>query len=89
MMLRFSRLLDIFLTSYFTTYLSWPDWLYFYCFFRFEYFDPYDHYAACWVTISVMTSLSSVAFVERVDSPILEVPCPTNGLKNTHQMPAV
>ena len=23
----------MFLTLYFTTYLSWPDWLYFYCFF--------------------------------------------------------
>ena len=29
----FSRLLAIFLTLYFTTYLSWPDWLYFYSFF--------------------------------------------------------
>ena len=25
--------------------------MYFYCFFSFEYFDPYDHYAACWVTL--------------------------------------
>ena len=40
----FFRLLAIFLTLYFTTYLSWPDWLYFYCFFSFEYFDLYDNY---------------------------------------------
>ena len=25
--------------------------MYFYCFFSFEYFDPYDHYAVCWVTL--------------------------------------
>ena len=25
--------------------------MYFYCFFSFKYFDPYDHYAACWVTL--------------------------------------
>ena len=24
------------------------------CIFSFEYFDPYDHYAACWVTLMVM-----------------------------------
>ena len=24
----------------------------FYCFFSSEYFDPYDHYAACWVTLT-------------------------------------
>ena len=35
----------------FLTYLSQPDWLYFYCFFSFEYFDPFDHYAACLVTL--------------------------------------
>ena len=27
--------------------------MYFYCFFSFEYFDPFDHYAACWVTLTV------------------------------------
>ena len=27
--------------------------MYFYCFFSFEYFDLYDHYAACWVTLKV------------------------------------
>ena len=43
------RLLAFFLTLYFTTYLSWPDWLYFYCFFSFEYFDSFDHYAAGYV----------------------------------------
>ena len=26
--------------------------MYFYCFFSFEYFDSFDHYAACWVTLS-------------------------------------
>ena len=26
--------------------------MYFYCFFIFEYFDPYDHYAVCWVTLT-------------------------------------
>ena len=26
--------------------------MYFYCFFSFEYFDPFDHYAACWVTLN-------------------------------------
>ena len=25
--------------------------MYFYCFFSFEYFDSYDHYAACWDTL--------------------------------------
>ena len=25
--------------------------MYIYCFFPFEYFDQYDHYAACWVTL--------------------------------------
>ena len=29
----FNRLLAIFLTLYFITYLSWPDWLHFYCVF--------------------------------------------------------
>ena len=33
----FFRLLANFLTLYFTTYLSWADWLYCYCFFSFEY----------------------------------------------------
>ena len=27
--------------------------MYFYCFFSFEYFDPYNHYAACWVTLNL------------------------------------
>ena len=27
--------------------------MYFYCFFSFEYFDPYDHYVVCWVTLSL------------------------------------
>ena len=30
--------------------------MYFYCYFSFEYFDPYDHYVACWVTLTVITS---------------------------------
>ena len=30
---------------------SWPDWLYFYCFFTLKNFDPYDHYAACRVSL--------------------------------------
>ena len=50
-MMMFVHTLDTFLTLYFTKYLSWPDWLFFDCFFSFEYFDPYDHYAACWVTL--------------------------------------
>ena len=25
--------------------------MYFFCIFTFEYFDPYDHYAVCWVTL--------------------------------------
>ena len=47
----FSRLLAIFLTLYFTTYLSWHDWLYFYCLFSFKYFDSFDHYVACCVPL--------------------------------------
>ena len=27
-------------------------------FFSFEYFDPYDHYAACWVTLKPMTDVA-------------------------------
>ena len=41
--------LSIFLTLYFTTYLSWPDWLYFYCS---EYFDSFDHYAVCYFPLN-------------------------------------
>ena len=47
----FSRLLAMFLTLYFTTYLSWPDWLYFYCLFTFKCFDSFDHYVACCVPL--------------------------------------
>ena len=32
--------------------------MYFYCFFSFEYFDPFDHYAACWVTLTITNSIS-------------------------------
>ena len=44
----FFRLLPFFLTLYFTTDLSWPDWLYFLCFFQFslEYLHSFDHYFA-------------------------------------------
>ena len=45
----FNRLLAIFLTLHFTTYLPQSDQLYFYCFFfSFEYFDSFDHCPACW-----------------------------------------
>ena len=27
--------------------------MYFYCFFSFEFFYLYDHYAACWVTLTI------------------------------------
>ena len=36
---------------YFTTYLSWPDKLYLYCFSGLKYVDPYYHYAACCVPL--------------------------------------
>ena len=49
----FNILLAIVLTLYFTTYLSWPDWLYLYIFFSFEYFDSFYHYAACWVPLNL------------------------------------
>ena len=32
-------------------YLSWPDWLHFYCCFSFKYFDGFYHYAACYVLL--------------------------------------
>ena len=32
--------LAIFLTLYFTTHLSWPHWLYFYCFFSLNILTP-------------------------------------------------
>ena len=32
--------------------LAWPD-IFLLFFFSFEYFDPYDHYAACWATLNV------------------------------------
>ena len=48
----FNRLLAIFLTLYFTTYLSWPEYLYFYCFIWLKNADPYDHYAVCCVPIT-------------------------------------
>ena len=35
-------LFTIFITLYLTTNLNWPDWLYFYRFFCFEYFDSSD-----------------------------------------------
>ena len=47
------RRFAIFLPSYFTIYLSWPDWLYFYSFFGFEYFD---HYAVWWFPIKATVS---------------------------------
>ena len=50
----FKRLLAISLTLYFTTYLSWPDWLYFYSFFSLKNVDAYDHYAACCVPLRAM-----------------------------------
>ena len=50
----FYRLLAIILTLYFTTYLSWPDTLYFYCFFfSFEYSNLFDHYAAFWFPLNL------------------------------------
>ena len=48
----FNRLVAIFLTLYFTTYLSWPDLLDFYCFFTLKNVDPYDCYDACCVPLS-------------------------------------
>ena len=45
--------LAIFLTLYFTTYLSWPDLLYFYCFFSFKIFDPYYPSAVCCVPLTI------------------------------------
>ena len=53
----FNRHLAIFLALYFSTYLSWPDWLYFYCFFNFEYFDSLHYYAACSVPLNVTETL--------------------------------
>ena len=44
--------MDIFLTLYFTTYLSWSQ-LYFYSFFIFEYFDSFAYYAACWFPLKL------------------------------------
>ena len=41
-----------FLTLYFT-FLSWPDRLYFYSFFSFENIDSFDHYPACYVTLTL------------------------------------
>ena len=62
----FNRLIAIFLTLYFTTYLSWPDWLYFYCFFSFEYFDSFDHYAACWFPLSLSNQAVFASFPLKV-----------------------
>ena len=42
-------LTDFFEAIFLTSYLSWPDWLYFPVFFSFGYFDSFDHYAACWL----------------------------------------
>ena len=48
----------MFITLYFTTYLSWPDWLYFYCFFRFEYFESFYHYSVFWFPLIVAIECS-------------------------------
>ena len=41
-----------FLNLYFTTYLSWSEYLYFYCFFNLNYYDPFDHYTACCIPLN-------------------------------------
>ena len=50
----FSRVLHL----YFMTYLSWPDWLYFYSFFSYKDVDPYDHYAACCVPLTCVYEIT-------------------------------
>ena len=42
---------NICLTLYFTTYLSWPDWMYFNSIFGSENIDSFDHYAAFWLPL--------------------------------------
>ena len=37
--------------------------MYFYCLFSFEYFDPYDHYAACWVILTFSLNVLTVVCV--------------------------
>ena len=72
MSLCFSRLLAIFLTLYFTTHLSWLDWLYFYSFFILEYFDlVLEHFAACYVPLigklpcsAPMENLASIRLIQ-------------------------
>ena len=48
----FNILIAIFLTLYFATYFSWPERLYFQCFFSLKYFDSFDHYAAFWFPLT-------------------------------------
>ena len=51
----FSRLLAIFLTLHFTTYLSWPDWLYFY-----KKKLPLCHYASCYVPLMSLSRMDKL-----------------------------
>ena len=44
--------------------------MYFYCFFSFEYFYPYDHYAACWVTSRYNPLVDKYKFPKRVTSHV-------------------
>ena len=50
------------ITLYFTTYLNWSDRLYFYCFFTFEYFDSFDHSAACYGPLNLQYSDCQAAY---------------------------
>ena len=40
--------------------------MYFYCFFSFEYFDPFDHYVACWVTL-ILTDCNHISSSGELD----------------------
>ena len=47
-----------------TSYLSWPDKLYFYCFISLNNLDQYDHYAACCVLLTACFSKNCYDFCD-------------------------
>ena len=79
---------------YFTTYINWPDKLFFYSFFSIKFVGPYDHYAAqCVPLMAVCASDLLIAggckqFLETTAvQATCGIPCIYNGLIATVYVP--